>query len=237
MGQATIEEVPMRESLEHKLGFAIENKWLLREAMVSGAYKAEHQDSEPVSNERLEVKGRAFMKLFVAEYLFRNLPEREGGMTKLRSALTDWKMLVQVADELGLEEHIVMGSDEKRDSIVNRQRSKAIALRALVGAIYQDRGCETARQFVVENIISHLDEAREKPPGQTAADRFKCEAERRMGLVPEYRLNGKRNTGKKKRIVVELCLGGSVVAEGEGKRRSAAERSAARKGLRAMGWD
>jgi len=105
-------------------------------------------------NERLEYLGDAILGAIVAEYLYRQFPNKdEGFMTKLRSRLVKRKHLDNVAAKLNLPDlvitHTAPGSTSKH--------LFGNALEALIGAIYLDRGYRKAAWFFEHKMMKDVD--------------------------------------------------------------------------------
>jgi len=105
-------------------------------------------------NERLEYLGDAILGAVVAEYLYRQFPNKdEGFMTKLRSRLVKRKHLDNVAAKLDLPNmvisHTAPGSTSKH--------LYGNALEALVGAIYLDKGYRKAAWFFEHKMMKDVD--------------------------------------------------------------------------------
>ena len=65
------------------------------------------------NNERLEFLGDAVLGLSVAEQLYLEFPERtEADISKMRAGVVNMYALAEVARELGMGEHILLGRGE-----------------------------------------------------------------------------------------------------------------------------
>ena len=106
-----------------------------------------------LNNQRLEYLGDAILGAAVADYLYQRLPGRnEGYLTQMRSKIVSRKSLNEIAGKMRLNQYIEsrMRNPEKGESMLGD------TLEALIGAIYIDKGFETARGFVVERIIERF---------------------------------------------------------------------------------
>jgi ribonuclease-3 len=103
-------------------------------------------------NERLEFLGDTVLDLCVAEYLFREYPDdREGRLSKIKSAVVRADALSRMARELGLPGFIRLS---KGESQVKRGRDKVVAdtFEAFVGALYMSSGLEEVREFILPYV-------------------------------------------------------------------------------------
>ena len=102
------------ESLEKKLGYTFRNKALLSEALNHSSYANEHRGQGLESNERLEFLGDSVLGFVTAEFLFLRHPDLpEGDLTRIRAALVCEESLHEVAQGLGLGEHLKLGRGEE----------------------------------------------------------------------------------------------------------------------------
>ncbi|MGC9155978.1 MAG: ribonuclease III [Ferrimicrobium sp.] len=96
------------------------------------------------SNERLELLGDAVLELVVTDQLYHRFPvATEGRLTKLRAALVSRVALGERAKELGLGELLVVGQTDAKSA-----NALSNALEAIVGAVYEVKGLDSARRFV-----------------------------------------------------------------------------------------
>jgi ribonuclease-3 len=123
----------------------------LRTALTHSSYANEYKGFE--HNERLEFLGDAVLGLVIAEYCYHNFPDDEGKLTEKRISVVKNIRLAQAADEMGLEEYLLIGKGEYENND-EKARKKRIgnALEALIGAIFLEKDYKTARQFIIERI-------------------------------------------------------------------------------------
>ena len=108
-----------------------------------------HRSAPGRNNERLEFLGDAVLQLVVSEIVFcEHSRAREGRLSRLRSTLVKDSTLSQIATDLGLGEHLVLGSGEKKTGGHRRASILADALEAVFGAIYLDSGFAAARRVI-----------------------------------------------------------------------------------------
>ena len=88
--------------LEELIGLKFKDANLLKQAVVHRSYLNEHPDFELHHNERLEFLGDAVLEIIVTETLFHDHKTTpEGDLTNWRASLVNYKMLAEVANELG----------------------------------------------------------------------------------------------------------------------------------------
>jgi ribonuclease-3 len=109
----------------------------------------------PLNYERLEYLGDAVLGVIIAEFLYREYPDRnEGFLTKMRSKIVNGDHLSQLTQQMGLSKLL--------DSpIQNEQANRHIlgdTFEALIGAIYLDKGYRKTRRFVLRKVVrKHID--------------------------------------------------------------------------------
>lgn len=148
-------EKKLHESLRNILGFYPVNIHLYKLAFRHSSAAQQIKKGVKDSNERLEFLGDSIIGTVVAEYLFKKFPYKdEGFLTKMRSKMVSRNQHNQIALKLGLNKFI-----ETDDRIGSKPSSiNGDAYEALVGAIYLDKGYNTAQQFILKRIINiHLD--------------------------------------------------------------------------------
>jgi ribonuclease-3 len=105
------------------------------------------------SNERLEFLGDSILGKIVADYLFKEYPnKKEGFLTKARSHLVNKHSLEKIGFELNLNDLLFINDKYLVNSKKNISNIVADCLEALIAAIYLDLG-ETAAQIFVEKYI------------------------------------------------------------------------------------
>jgi ribonuclease-3 len=144
--------------LKKSLAYEFVNEDLLRRALT-------HRSAAGSNNERLEFLGDSVLQLIVSERVFGERPRAsEGRLSRLRSLLVRDKTLSDIATELGLGEHLILGSGERKTGGHRRASILADAIEAIFGAVYLDAGFEAAR-LVVERAygerLQNLPEGKE----------------------------------------------------------------------------
>ena len=106
----------MIKDLEAAIGYRFQNISLLQNALAHSSYANERWHDSLKSNERLEFLGDSILGMVVAEYLYRNFPDRpEGELTRMRADMVCETSLAAVADKIGLGEHLMLGQERQQD--------------------------------------------------------------------------------------------------------------------------
>ena len=197
-----------------------------------------HRSAQGRSNERLEFLGDAVLDLVVSEALFRALPDAdEGDLSRLRASIVRDKSLAELAASLGLGEHLILGSGEKKAGGHRRESILADALEALIGAVYLDSDVDTAVRFVEAAFGDRLREFPDAGDLRDPKTRLQEWLQARGEGLPEYELLSVSGKAHKQRFEVSCTVPGQAPASGTGTSRRGAEQQAAQTLLRQLGAD
>jgi len=128
--------------LKKSLAYTFADEHLLRQALT-------HRSVNGPNNERLEFLGDAVLQVIVSDVVFEQKPDAsEGQLSRLRSSVVRDVALADVALGLGLGEHLILGSGEKKSGGHRRDSILADTLEAIFGAVYLDAGFDAARQVI-----------------------------------------------------------------------------------------
>ncbi len=108
-------------------------------------------DAQHPSNERLEFLGDSVLSMVVADYLFRKFPVKdEGYLTEVRSKMVSRNQMTNIALKMGIDQLLEFN---KADVYLSKNAISGNALEAVIGAIYLDRGKDSAHWFIVHKLI------------------------------------------------------------------------------------
>jgi len=210
------------ERLRQRVGYAFSRPELLAQALTHRSYGTPH-------NERLEFLGDGVLNCVVAAELFERFGDLpEGDLSRLRAHLVRQEALHQVAQNLGLGEHLRLGEGELKSGGAARPSILADALEALVGAVFLDGGFAAARETVrrlYEPLLKDLDpQALAKDPKTLLQELLQA---RRIPL-PQYSVLSTRGAAHQQNFEVECHIPQlSVRTTGSGSSRRNAEQEAA----------
>ncbi len=223
---------------ESKINIKFKNQDLLKEAFTHRSYLNENPSWPVGQNERLEFLGDAVLELAVTDFLFMRFPEKpEGELTSFRAALVNANMLSSVAQDLGINDYLLLSKGESKD--VGRARLFILAncFEALIGANYLDQGYDPASRFIHENILPKMDEILNKKLFRDSKSLFQERAQEITGITPSYEVVKEWGPDHDKHFVVGVYVGKELVAQGEGPSKQEAQQQAAMAGLKAKGWE
>jgi len=214
--------------LERHLRAAFEHPDYLRAALVHRSYVAEHPHAK--HNERMEFLGDAVLQLVVTLYLFENHPDlAEGEMAKVRAGLVNGIELADVAKEVELGRHLVLGRGELASGGQEKESILADAMEAVIAAIYLDQGFDGARRFILERWADRI-EARVAAPGKRDYKTRLQEVLAQAGNRPHYTIT-ERGPDHDKIFTAVVEVDGDIIGEGTGRSKKEAEQNAAARAL------
>ncbi len=214
----------MHRDLTQALGAEIDAQ-LLETALTHRSFA--YESGGLPTYERLEFLGDSVLGLIVTAELYQRYPDLpESRLSPLRSGIVNTVALAEVARALGLGQHIKIGKGEESSGGRDKSSILADSLEALFGALYLDKGFESAKAIILPLIAPMIAQALDRGAGldgKTALQELL--AEKHMG-APEYVI---RDSGPDhdKDFVAEVVVQGKIVGRGEGKSKREAEQIAA----------
>lgn len=231
----TEEEISMIEQL---LGVVFTDKSLLYSAVTHRSYLNEHRHATWEHNERLEFLGDAVLELVITDFLYRSYPDKpEGELTAVRAALVNTNSLAAAAEELGINDYLLMSRGEAKDQGRARQYILANTFEAVIGSIYLDQGYQAARLFIADRLFAKTEEIIEKRLWQDAKSRFQELAQERVSVTPVYETLSQTGPDHDRIFTIGVFLKNEKVAEGSGRSKQEAEQAAASAAIDSKGWN
>lgn len=143
MSQATGATRPLPEKLGVDIGAE-----LLDLALTHRSYAYEHGGI--AHNERLEFLGDAVLGQAVTVMLFTTYPDLdEGELAKRRASLVSTVALAEIARQIDLGSHLLLGRGEEQTGGRNKDSILADTMEAVIGATYLTTGPEAATELVL----------------------------------------------------------------------------------------
>ena len=220
----------MIKDLEEAIGYRFQNISLLQNALTHSSYANERWHDSLRSNERLEFLGDSILGMAVAEYLYRNFPNRpEGELTRMRADMVCETSLAAVADKIGLGEHLLLGHGEERFGGRKRASILADAVESVIAACFLDGGVDAAKGFVTKYILTEV------PVKQLHNADYKTAlqelVQQKKDQVLSYELIGESGPDHDKEFRVQVSLNGTPIGSGVGRSKKRAEQDAAHNAL------
>jgi ribonuclease-3 len=223
------------EELEDRIAYRFQNQALLKEAFTHSSYiqEALHEGRD---NELMEFLGDAVLNFIVTTHLVKTFPDYdEGQLSLVRASLVSAAHLARVAEALGLGQYLRLGAAEERTG--GRQKFGILvdSVEALLAAVYRDGGLAPARALVENFILPRDLEAvvDTLTPGNYKGVLQEYLQAQRLGPA-EYRVVEEAGVEHRKVFIVEVKIGETLVARGQGNSKKAAEQHAASQALDLM---
>ena len=220
----------MIKDLETALGYKFQNITLLQNALTHSSYANERWHNSLLSNERLEFLGDSILGMVVAEYLYTNFPDRpEGELTRMRADMVCETSLAQIANRLGLGEHLLLGHGEERFGGRARASILADAVESVIAASFLDGGMAAAEGIITRFVLCNVPVGRlQNTDYKTALQEL---VQQKKNQVLRYQLVGESGPDHDKQFTAQVLLNDRVIGEGIGSSKKRAEQDAARVAL------
>ncbi len=213
------------DALEATLGVRFNDRSLLLGSLAHRSWCAEH-DRSP-SNERLEFLGDSVLGLIVTHYVFENFPQLpEGHLSEVRAGVVNARVLAEVAHEIDLGPHLLLGKGEDAAGGRAKQSILADAFEAVVAAVYLDSDLATTRDLVLRCLSDRITEAVAGPGGRDYKTRLQELAAAQAIGRPRYVVRDE-GPDHAKHFFAAVYFGDECFGEGEGGSKKQAEQGAA----------
>lgn len=217
------------ENIEKNIGYKFKNKNLLETALTHTSYAYEKKIE---SNEKLEFLGDSILEFISSEYIYSKYKElKEGEMTKVRASVVCENSLHEIAKKHNFSDFLKLGKSER---VVHKEVRPAImadSVEAVIAAIFLDGGIEPAKQFIIDNLETSIENAT-KHIGQKDYKTVLQEILQKEGNVHiEYAIIEEKGPDHDKLFCSEVKCNGKILASGQGKSKKLAEMEAAKKAI------
>lgn len=213
-------------SLEKKLNYTFTNKKLLELALT-------HKSANQENNERLEFLGDALLSAIIAEDLHTNLSQfKEGDLSQARAYLVNKQQLFKMAQDIELQDNILVGGSEKHNEQSKQEAILADALEAVFAAIYLDGGWDALKQTVLPLFKTEIARFSESGVPQHPKTKLQEWTQANALELPKYKVLKQVGPSHNCSFVVNCAINGiSFTSKGIGASKQIAEEIAARKFL------
>jgi ribonuclease-3 len=206
--------------VEETLGYEFRDKNIISRALTHSSCR--RFSNKIKDNENLEYLGDAVLSMIITDILFREHPNQtEGGLTKLRSAITNNKILSESITKLGLQKTLRLGPGQKpNESILSD------LFESLIGAIYVDGGFHSAFYVIKKVYDKHWE-----PIAQNNTD-YKSQLQEltqsKLKTKPDYQIVSSSGPAHNKIFTIGVLINGKVEGIGKGNNKKQAEQLAAK---------
>ena len=208
----------------------------LRRQVLTHSSWVEHRAD---SYGRLAFLGDSVLGLAVAEYLFSTFPRADiGRLTKMHGQAVSGRACAEVAVELGVPALLAEVAPGKIDggidveALLASERALASVCEAVIGAAYLHHGFEVTSRATVAAFMNEIEIASER-----LLD-FKSALQERLardGTRVRYEVIAESGPPHDRLFEVSANVAGTVIGQGSGRSKKAAEQAAAERALEQLG--
>lgn len=220
--------------LEKIMQYRFTDLRLLQKALVHSSFAFE-QAQAGKNNETLEFIGDAVLDLVVGHILYKKYPQmREGDLTRLRAALVNETHLAIVARQIELGRFLFLGKGEDASQGRNKSSILSCAFEAVVGAVFEDAGYETASAMVARLFVPAIESKKEEMLIADAKSRLQELLQEKYNEGPVYRLDLEEGPSHQKIFTISVLFREQVLGSGEARSKKEAEQRAAAAALQVL---
>jgi ribonuclease-3 len=220
------------ENLERDIGYPFRNRDLLIEALTHRSFYHENPSKTKTCNERLEFLGDSVLGLVIVEFLFHHDRKfTESLMSKIKSYLVKGVLLSDIAIRISLGSYLRLGKGEEDTGGRHKKSLLADAMEAVFGAIYIDRGYETAKEVILRLFEERIESVISSGQFHDYKTELQEKSQMLFGVLPEYRVTRQEGEEHSKTFTIEVRVGKDWVAHADGYSKKNAAQNAARLAL------
>lgn len=204
----------------------------LRLALTHRSFANEH--GHLPNNERLEFLGDAVLGLSIAGALYERFPNRpESDISKMRASIVSRYGLADVARDIDLGSHILLGIGEVKTRGHEKDSILADTTEAILGAIYLQYGFETTRSIILQLF-------KDKVANASARGRYSDWKTTLQERLAERKITGityvtsAEGPAHEQTFFATVSANGEELASGTGHNKKLAEQDAARNAVNAL---
>jgi len=215
------------DKIEAILDYTFKDRHLLERALTHSS------TGEEYSYQRLEFLGDRVLGLVIAEVLFKKFrQENEGGLAKRHTALVQGTTLAIIGQAHGLNEFIIFSDAEKQAGGHSNENIISDVVESLLGALFLDGGYDAAKEVIVRLWGENIETLQKAP--QDPKTELQEWAQARGLPLPFYDVIDKQGPDHAPIFTIKLIVEGVEPITQEGASRRAAEKTAARKMVKAL---
>ncbi len=180
------------------------------------------------SNERLEFLGDSVLSLIMSDHLYHLKPQdAEGELTNLRSYIVKTTSLAKASAKLGLGKYLRLSRGEEVSGGRDNPQLLANTFEALLGAIYLDKGIDSARVFIENHLLPLFEDALVSGPPKDSKSYLQELSQNRYKQSPQYRILKSEGPDHARIFTVGVFIDNNQYGQGQGYSKQVAEEAAA----------
>ena len=209
--------------VEDVISYEFRDKNILSQALTHSSCRRFGQKVK--DNENLEFLGDSILSTIITDILFREYPHQsEGGLTKLRSAITNNKLLAQTILKLKLAKTLKLGPGQKTNESILSDLFESI-----IGAVYLDGGFHSSFYVVKKIYEDHWQKiAQDNTDFKSQLQEF---TQSTFKIKPDYQIVESTGPAHSKEFSMAVLINGKIECIGKGSTKKQAEQSAAKEAL------
>jgi ribonuclease-3 len=218
--------------LAARVGHRFTDWSLLERSLAHRSWCAETPGA--ISNERLEFLGDAVLGWVIADIVYHRYPVAEGQLTDLRKSVVNAVALAEVAQAIGLGDHVRLGRGEAAAGGSDKPSILSDAFEAVLGAVYLDGGPDAAYAMVERLVLPRMPDSADSIAQFDQKTQLQ-ELSARLGRgAPVYEVSS-QGPDHAKVFSARVVVDGEVLGVGTGRSKKSAEQLAAAEACRALG--
>ncbi len=179
------------------------------------------------TNERLEFLGDAVLGIVVTDGIYHRFPEApEGRLAKIRAAAVNTQSLAEIARNLDLGAHVLLGKGEEQSGGRDKDSILADTMEAVLGAVYLDQGLDAARKLIARLFGPLVDELATRRASLDYKTSLQELTAAHLASLPVYELT-EEGPDHEKHFTAVVFVESEAVGTGDGRSKKEAEQAAA----------
>ena len=223
------EELEIIRFITKRFGYKPNNIELFKKALT---HKSISNNSQEVSNERLEFLGDAILDSVIAEFLFSRFPEEdEGYLTKIKSKIVSRRTLGLIGHEMDICS--ILRYNKGRS--IKLETIEGNAFEALIGAIYLDGGYSSVQKSVQHHVFRMYVDINQILEEEIDFKSRLFIWSQKNHLPLSFEVISEENDGSNWNYVVQVVINGQEFGRGSGTSKKRAEQAASKETLELVG--
>ncbi len=218
--------------LADRIGYRFVDWSLLERSLAHRSWCAETPGT--ISNERLEFLGDAVLGWAIADIVYHRYPVAEGQLTDLRKSVVNAIALAEVAQTVGLGDHVLLGRGEAAAGGADKPSILSDALEAVLGAVYLDGGAYAAYALVERLVVPRMPHSADDISQFDQKTQLQ-ELSARLGRGAPVYVVSSHGPDHAKTFHARVLVDDEVLGVGTGRSKKAAEQLAATEACVALG--
>ena len=218
-----------QQSCKSTLGYDFNDNSLLDLALTHRSYSKDN-------NERLEFLGDAVLDLILSDVLYREYSLMdEGNLSRMRAAIVNERSLSLVANQLLINEYLILGQGEATSGGSQRDSILANTLEAILGAIFLDGGYHSVEAIIIKIFKNNIDSIDPESDYKDSKSQLQEFLQQQQKDLPQYQLIDTTGDKHDQEFFIQCVVDhGDIITTASGKIIKIAEQKAAFEALQRL---